>query len=92
MFLYDSGQDKPFTSGAFAGPHDIIIKAGGDHIMKDLRGSWTTVGWETVVARDPEVVVINDYGDTTAEQKRRFLMSYEPLASSLAEALRSPGA
>lgn len=81
VFLYDSGQDKPFTSGAFAGPHDIITKAGGDHVMKDLKDSWTTVGWETVVARDPEVIVINDYGDTTAEQKRRFLKSYQPLAN-----------
>lgn len=81
VFLYDSGEDKPFTSGAFAGPHDIITKAGGDHIMKDLEDSWTTVGWETVVARDPEVIVINDYGDTTAEQKRKFLASYEPLAN-----------
>lgn len=81
VFLYDSGQDKPFTSGAFAGPHDIITRAGGDHIMKDLQDSWTTVGWETVVARDPEVIVINDYGDTTAEQKRRFLTSYKPLAN-----------
>lgn len=27
VFLYDDGQDKPFTSGAFAGPHDIITKA-----------------------------------------------------------------
>ncbi|MFF8102386.1 ABC transporter substrate-binding protein [Streptomyces sp. NPDC016640] len=81
VFLYDSGQDKPFTSGAFAGPQDIITKAGGDHIMKDLQDSWTTVGWETVVARDPEVIVINDYGDTTAEQKRAFLKSYKPLAN-----------
>ncbi|GAB2817499.1 ABC transporter substrate-binding protein [Streptomyces chlorus] len=81
VFLYDSGQDKPFTSGAYAGPQDIITKAGGDHIMKDLKDSWTTVGWETVVARDPEVIVINDYGDTTAEQKRKFLTSYKPLAN-----------
>lgn len=81
VFLYDSGQDKPFTSGAFAGAHDIITRAGGDHVMKDLRDSWTTVGWETVVARDPEVIVINDYGDTTAEQKREFLRSYKPLAN-----------
>ncbi|MEV0303365.1 ABC transporter substrate-binding protein [Streptomyces prasinus] len=81
VFLYDSGEDKPFTSGAFAGPHDIITKAGGDHIMKDLEDSWTTVGWETVVARDPEVIVINDYGDTTAEQKRGFLKSHKPLAN-----------
>ncbi|GAA5214359.1 ABC transporter substrate-binding protein [Streptomyces thinghirensis] len=81
VFLYDSGEDKPLTSGAFAGPHDIITKAGGDHIMKDLEDSWTTVGWETVVARDPEVIVINDYGDITAEQKRKFLKSYKPLAN-----------
>ncbi|AKZ53603.1 putative iron transport lipoprotein [Streptomyces ambofaciens ATCC 23877] len=80
VFLYDGGEDKPFTSGAYAGPHDIITKAGGDHVMKDLKDSWTTVGWETVVDRDPEVIVINDYGDVTAEQKRKFLMTYKPLA------------
>ncbi|WP_428949895.1 ABC transporter substrate-binding protein [Streptomyces sp. cg35] len=81
VFLYDSGQDKPFTSGAYAGPHDIITKAGGDNITKDVKDSWTTVGWETVVARDPEVIVINNYGDTTADQKRKFLTSYKPLAN-----------
>ncbi|MFD1828778.1 ABC transporter substrate-binding protein [Streptomyces desertarenae] len=80
VFLYDDGRDKPLTSGRYAGPHDIITRAGGDHIMKDLEDSWTTVGWETVVERDPEVIVINDYGDTTAEQKRSFLKSYPPLA------------
>lgn len=79
VFLYDVGRDKPLTSGRFAGPHDIITKAGGDHVMKDLRDSWTTVGWETVVARDPEVIVINDYGETTAAQKEKFLKSYAPL-------------
>ncbi|WFB08742.1 ABC transporter substrate-binding protein [Streptomyces sp. LX-29] len=79
VFLYDAGEDKPFTSGRYAGPHDIITRAGGDHVMKDLEDSWTTVGWESVVERDPEVIVINDYGDTTAEQKRKFLKSYPPL-------------
>ncbi|QNE78782.1 ABC transporter substrate-binding protein [Streptomyces finlayi] len=80
VFLYDDGRDKPFTSGAYAGPHDIITKAGGDHIMKDLEDSWTTVGWETVIDRDPEVIVINNYGDTSSGQKLRFLKSYKPLA------------
>ncbi|WP_407550671.1 ABC transporter substrate-binding protein [Streptomyces sp. Pv4-95] len=81
VFLYDDGRDKPLTSGFYAGPHDIITKAGGDHVMKDLKDSWTTVGWETVVARDPDVIVINDYGDTTAERKKEFLLSYAPLAN-----------
>lgn len=81
VFLYDDGRDKPLTSGAYAGPHDIITRAGGDHVMKDLKDTWTTVGWETVVERDPEVIVINNYGDTSAEQKRKFLKSYPPLAN-----------
>ncbi|MFH8514332.1 ABC transporter substrate-binding protein [Streptomyces gelaticus] len=81
VFLYDDGRDKPLTAGAFAGPHDIITKAGGDHVMKDLKDSWVTVGWETVVDRDPEVIVINDYGDTGAAQKEKFLKSYPPLAN-----------
>lgn len=80
VFLYDGGRDKPLTSGAYAGPHDIITKAGGDHIMKDLKDSWTTVGWETVVDRDPDVIVINDYGTPTAAEKKKFLLSYPPLA------------
>ncbi|MFE0377653.1 ABC transporter substrate-binding protein [Streptomyces inhibens] len=81
VFLYDDGRDKPLTSGKYAGPHDIITKAGGDHTMKDLKDSWTTVGWETVVARNPEVIVINNYGDTSAAQKKAFLTSYPPLAN-----------
>ncbi|MBB5934409.1 ABC transporter substrate-binding protein [Streptomyces zagrosensis] len=80
VFLYDDGKDKPLTSGTFAGPHDIITKAGGDHVMKDLKDSWVTVGWETVVERDPDVIVINNYGDVSAEQKKKFLLSYPPLA------------
>lgn len=80
VFLYDDGRDKPVTAGAYAGPHDIITKAGGDHVMSDLKDTWTTVGWETVVDRRPDVIVINNYGDVTAEEKRKFLLSYPPLA------------
>ncbi|WP_414168292.1 ABC transporter substrate-binding protein [Streptoverticillium reticulum] len=80
VFLYDSGQDKPTTAGAFAAPHDIIAKAGGENVMKGLKDSWTEVGWETVVERAPDVIVINNYGDVSAEQKKKFLTSYPPLA------------
>lgn len=79
VFLYDSGQDQPFTSGRYAAPEQIISEAGGVNVMHDLQDSWTTVGWETVVERDPDVIVICDYGDVSAEQKRKFLLSYAPL-------------
>ncbi|MFD9065696.1 ABC transporter substrate-binding protein [Kitasatospora purpeofusca] len=80
VFLYDSGEDKPYTSGRFAAPEEIITKAGGRNVTGDLADSWTTVGWETVVERDPEVIVINNYGTPDAEAKRQFLKSFPPLA------------
>ncbi|MGW2618860.1 ABC transporter substrate-binding protein [Streptomyces sp. NPDC001500] len=79
VFLYDSGQDQPFTSGRFAAPDQIISAAGGVNVMHDVRDSWTTVGWESVVARDPDVIVICDYGDVSARRKKDFLLSYAPL-------------
>ncbi|MGW0337756.1 ABC transporter substrate-binding protein [Streptomyces sp. NPDC003011] len=79
VFLYDSGQDQPFTSGRYAAPEQIITEAGGTNVMGDVADSWTTVGWESVVRRDPDVIVICDYGNVSAEQKREFLLSYAPL-------------
>ncbi|GAB7181032.1 ABC transporter substrate-binding protein [Kitasatospora sp. Ki12] len=81
VFLYDSGQDKPYTAGKFAAANEIIAKAGGTNIMADLADTWVTAGWESVVRRDPEVIVINDYATPNAEEKRRFLTSFPPLAN-----------
>lgn len=79
VFLYDSGRDAPFTAGRYAAPEQIITEAGGVNVMHDLADSWTTVGWESVVERNPDTIVICDYGDVSAEQKRKFLLSYAPL-------------
>ena len=56
-------------------PTALIEAAGGTNIMDDFEKSWATVTWEEVVERNPEVIVIVNYGDVTAEQKREFMMS-----------------
>ncbi|MCH2222516.1 MAG: ABC transporter substrate-binding protein, partial [Dechloromonas sp.] len=53
----------------------LIEAAGGVNIMDDFKKSWATVTWEEVVERNPEVVMIVNYGEVTAEQKREFMMS-----------------
>lgn len=75
VFVYDSGEDAPFTAGRAAMPTALIEAAGGVNIMEDFDKSWGTVTWEEVVERDPEVIVIVNYGDVTAAQKRAFMMS-----------------
>lgn len=73
VFVYDSGEKAPFTAGAHAMPSALIEAAGGRNIMDDLEKSWAEIGWETVVERNPEVIVIVNYGDVTAAQKIAFL-------------------
>jgi iron complex transport system substrate-binding protein len=73
VFVYDSGEETPFTAGAYAIPTALIEAAGGRNIMDDLDKSWATVAWEPVVERNPQVIVIVNYGDVTADQKIAFL-------------------
>ena len=73
VFVYDSGEEAPFTAGAYAMPTALIEAAGGVNIMNDLEKSWAEIGWEPVVERNPEVIVIVNYGDVTAEQKITFM-------------------
>lgn len=81
VFVYDSGEDTPFTAGRFAMPTALIEVAGGINIMDDFQKSWGTVTWEEVIDRNPEIVVIVNYGKVTAEQKRKFMMSNPAFAN-----------
>ena len=81
VFVYDSGEDTPFTAGRYAMPTALIEAAGGVNIMDDFQKSWGTVTWEEVIDRNPEIVVIVNYGKVTAEQKRKFMMSNPAFAN-----------
>ncbi|RUY79295.1 ABC transporter substrate-binding protein, partial [Mesorhizobium sp. M7A.F.Ca.CA.003.01.2.1] len=63
VFLYDSGEDKPFTAGKFAIPSAMITAAGGDNIMADMDTSWGNTDWETVASRNPQFLILLDYQD-----------------------------
>ena len=73
VFVYDSGEGKPFTAGRFAIPTALIEAAGGTNIMDDLASSWAEIGWEPVIERNPDVILIVNYGNVTAEQKIEFM-------------------
>ena len=75
VFVYDSGEDTPFTAGLYAMPTALIEAAGGRNVMDGFEKSWGTVTWEEVVDQNPEVIVIINYGAVTAEQKREFMRS-----------------
>ena len=75
VFVYDSGEDSPFTAGKYAMPTAMIEAAGGVNVMDDVEKSWVRVNWEKVVETNPEMIVIVNYGKVTAEEKRAFMMN-----------------
>ncbi len=71
VFVYDSGEDAPFTACQGV-PGDMIKKAGGISIFDDINKGWATPSWEEVVQRDPDVILILDY-DNDTKKKEEFL-------------------
>lgn len=81
VFVYDSGEDKPFTAGQFGMPTALIEAAGGVNIMGEEPGNWIEIGWEPVIEANPDVVLIVNYGSVTAEQKIDFMKSNPAFAA-----------
>ncbi|PAK53931.1 ABC transporter substrate-binding protein [Paenibacillus sp. 7541] len=78
IFVYDSGSDKALTA-ANTYLTSLINQVGGTNIFDDIDKGWAEVSWEEVVDRNPDVIVIVDYGDESAEQKKDRLLSMASL-------------
>jgi iron complex transport system substrate-binding protein len=78
VFVYDSGEDKPFTAGKFAMPTALIEAAGGKNVLGDMPMSWGTTSWEDVAARDPQFLILLDYQDGGGYQKLLDFLKTHP--------------
>ncbi|WP_289135755.1 ABC transporter substrate-binding protein [uncultured Brevibacillus sp.] len=79
IFVYDSGEDNPFTA-ANNYMTSLIKLAGGKNVFDDIQKGWAEVSWEEVVNRKPDVIVVVDYGDKTVDQKKNLLLTKRELA------------
>jgi iron complex transport system substrate-binding protein len=82
VFVYDCC-DPPFTAGGQSVLGDLIARAGGDNVFGDVAARWTHVSWEDVVARRPELVVIDAYafaGQGEVADKQRAVHAISALA------------
>ncbi|MGW5638563.1 ABC transporter substrate-binding protein [Streptomyces sp. NPDC003832] len=75
LFVYDSGDKTAFTAGGAGIGNEMIKQAGGVNLFADLDKAFGDVSFEQVAERSPQVIVIYDYGDQTAEDKKKFLLS-----------------
>ncbi len=79
VFAFDSGENEPFVVAGGGISGDIIRMAKGKNIFGEIEKGYATVSWEEVVAKDPDVIVIVDYGNTDYETKLNFLKGHAAL-------------
>lgn len=81
VFTYDSGEKAPFVVGGNSIGNTIITLAGGDNIFKDIKKAWANGNWEKVLVENPDIIVVINYGDESAENKIKFLKEKSPIKS-----------
>jgi iron complex transport system substrate-binding protein len=79
---YSSGSDVPYVGAGIGAPQMIMDAVGLTNIFADVHDSWTSAGWEQVVAADPDVIVLVDAAWNTAE-KKIGLLETNPATSQL---------
>ena len=70
---YSSGTDAPYVGAGIGAPQMIMDAAGLTNIFADLQDTWTSAGWESVVAANPSVIVLVDATWNTADSKIALL-------------------
>ncbi len=70
VLVYDAGHDGVFTSTGSNFESRLIELAGGKNIFSDITDSeWTTVSYEEILVRNPDIIIVHDYDTPSAEQK-----------------------
>ena len=72
---YSSGDDTPYVGAGIGAPQMIMEAAGLENVAADVEDTWTSMGWEAIVAANPDVIVLVDAAWNTAEQKIAHLES-----------------
>lgn len=60
VLIYDSGDSEAFVGGSGL-PTNLVELAGGENIFKDLGQDYGLVSYESIVERNPDVIVVTEY-------------------------------
>lgn len=72
---YSSGTDTPYVGAGIGAPELVLETVGLTNIAGDIDQTWTTLGWESIVDADPDVIVLIEADWNTAQSKIDLLES-----------------
>ncbi len=66
---YSSGSSVPYVGAGIGAPELIMKTAGLTNIAASVKQTWTSFNWESVVAANPDVIVLVDATWNTVQKK-----------------------
>ncbi|MFT4285732.1 MAG: putative F420-0 ABC transporter substrate-binding protein [Protaetiibacter sp.] len=70
---WSSGTDTPYVGAGIGAPQLLLETAGLSNVAADVDSTWAPLGWEAIIAADPDVIVLVDSDWNTAEHKKEYL-------------------
>ena len=72
---WSSGDDTPYVGAGIGAPQMMLEALGLTNIAADVNDTWSPLGWEAIVAANPDVIVLVDASWNTADSKKAYLAS-----------------
>ncbi|WP_430593467.1 ABC transporter substrate-binding protein [Humidisolicoccus flavus] len=79
---WSSGTDTPYVGAGGGAPELMMETVGLRNIASELPGGWSPYGWESVIAANPDVLVLVDSDWNSAANKIAYLTA-DPVLSQL---------
>ena len=70
---WSSGTDTPYVGAGIGAPELLLETAGFANIASDVDATWAPLGWEAIIAADPDVIVLVDSDWNSAQHKMDYL-------------------
>ncbi len=70
---WSSGTDTPYVGAGIGAPQLLLETAGLVNIAADVDSTWSPLGWEAIIAADPDVIVLVDSDWNSAQHKMDYL-------------------
>lgn len=81
VFVYSGGDRTAMSAGAYSMPQAIINAAGGQNSLADMPYSWLHIGWEVLIDRNPDVIIMLTVPGLDPSDNIRAFLSREYLTS-----------
>jgi len=81
---WSSGTDTPYVGAGIGAPQLLLETAGFANIAADVASTWAPLGWEAIIASDPDVIVLVDSDWNSAQHKMDYLAANPATAAMTA--------